>query len=424
MTMTVAAPNAPKYAARMKRLEDAMSLRKPDRVPVAPVVVTYYANRIQGIPNRMVHYDLDLRNRVAREAAVRHSWDAAVSLTSVPLARPLERLGLNQILWPGGGLPDDRPFQYVEGEFLLQDEYDEMLSNPDVFAIKKLWPRISSKLGAAGAALAAPTLFYSNALFLPGFVGGALSAPGFRELLHAMTDVADEMAAAEAASAQLSAEMQQLGYPVLYGAIGMTAFDFVSDFLRGLRGTLLDMYQVPDRLLAAVEMYTPWTIEQTLSWAKAYGHPGVFLPLHRGAGGFMSNEQFAKFYWPSLKALLLALIEAGYVPMPLFEGDFTPRLEFLQELPRGKVVGHFDKVDRRRAKELIGDTMCFWGNVPSSLLCTATAREVKDDVRELIEIFGDNGGLIIDGTVGIPDEAKPENVFALMEAANEYGRYS
>ena len=69
----------------------------------------------------------------------------------------------------------------------------------------------------------------------------------------------------------------------------------------------------------------------------------------------MSNEQFARFYWPSLKTLLVALVDAGLTPMPFFEGDYTSRLEFLQELPPGKIIGHFDRVDRKKAKELIGE---------------------------------------------------------------------
>jgi len=63
--------------------------------------------------------------------------------------------------------------------------------------------------------------------------------------------------------------------------------------------------------------------------------------------------------------------------------------------------------------------MCFWGNVPPSLLCTGTPEQVKDDVKELIDVMGDR--LIIDSTVGIPDESKPENILALKEAADEYG---
>jgi uroporphyrinogen-III decarboxylase len=67
--------------------------------------------------------------------------------------------------------------------------------------------------------------------------------------------------------------------------------------------------------------------------------------------------------------------------------------------------------------------MCFWGNVPASLMCFGTPDEVRDDVKELIDIFGDNGGLIIDSTMGLPDEARPENVQALTDAVCEFGIY-
>ena len=46
---------------------------------------------------------------------------------------------------------------------------------------------------------------------------------------------------------------------------------------------------------------------------------------------------------------------------------------------------------------------------------------MKDDVKSLIDIFADNGGLIIDASLGIPDEAKIENVRALTDAARKYG---
>jgi uroporphyrinogen-III decarboxylase len=190
-----------------------------------------------------------------------------------------------------------------------------------------------------------------------------------------------------------------------------------------MKGSILDMYQAPDKLLAAVEMFTPSTIQGCIMMAEQTHNKGVFIPMPRGAGGFMSDKQFAKFYWPCFKALILGLIDAGLTPIPLIEGDYTPRLEYFQELPPGKVVGHFDMVDRKKAKELIGDTMCFWDNVPASLMCTGTPQRVKDDVKQLIDIFGDNGGLIIDSTMGLPDESKPENVQALTDAVREYGVY-
>ena len=137
----------------------------------------------------------------------------------------------------------------------------------------------------------------------------------------------------------------------------------------------------------------------------------------------MSNEQFAEFYWPSLKELLLALIDADLTPYPYWEGSYTNRLEFLAELPPGKVWGHFDVVDLEKAKKVLGNVMCFWGNVPAQILISGTPEHTKDYVKKLIDTFGDNGGLIVDGAVGIPKEAKFENVMAMTETVFEYGVY-
>ena len=417
---------SPEFLARQKRLGDARSLQKPDRVPVAPLVVTFYPTRAKGISNKEAMYNVGRTYEVWKETTIKHEWDAAPPATALLPARPLEIMGMQQFKWPGGGLKEDQPFQWVEGEYMMQDEYDEMLADPNGFTVKKLWPRISSTLAPiSGMAQTPPPplVFLSNAYMLPGFIAGMVSAPLVRELLKKVLELAEENEKINLRAMAYTKEMMNLGYPLLYTPATFPAFDWISDTLRGLRGTMVDMYQVPDKLLATIEMFIPLTIGGAVAWAKQTGSKGVFIAMHRGAGGFMSDDQFARFYWPCFKALVLGLIEAGLTPIPLFEGDYTPRLEFLKELPPKKILGHFDRIDRKKAKNMIGDVMCFWGNVPASVMCAGTPQQVKDDVKELIDIFGDNGGLIIDSTMGIPDESKVENVQALTDAVHEYGVY-
>jgi uroporphyrinogen-III decarboxylase len=130
-------------------MDDAMHLRKPDRFPVAPLTVHFYPTRVRGISNRDAMYQPEKTFQAWAEAVVRHNWDAAPSgIASLPPARPLEILGLKQFQWPGGGLADTMPFQWVEAEYMKQDKYDEMLADPNGFTIKKLWPRISTTLAA------------------------------------------------------------------------------------------------------------------------------------------------------------------------------------------------------------------------------------------------------------------------------------
>ena len=137
----------------------------------------------------------------------------------------------------------------------------------------------------------------------------------------------------------------------------------------------------------------------------------------------MSDEQYARFYWPTFEKLVLGLLHAGVTPCPLFEGDYTPRLKYLATLPPGKVAAHFDRIDREKFKETCSDVFCFWGDIPDSTLVTGTPQQVTDEVKKLIDLFGDAGTLMIDGSNTVPDEAKPENVMAMSKAVREYGVY-
>jgi uroporphyrinogen-III decarboxylase len=221
--------------------------------------------------------------------------------------------------------------------------------------------------------------------------------------------------------ARYGMEMAGLGYPSMIGAHTFCAFDWLSDCLRGMRGTAMDMYQVPDRLLATIDMLMPSTLYGAIAMTQQTGIKSACIYLHRGSAGFMSDAQFARFYWPCLKGLILGLIDAGIRPIVYTEGNYTPRLKYFQELPAKKFVMHYQEADRHLAKKLLGDISCFWGNVSSALMCTGTPEQVSDDVKALIDIFGDNGGLIIDSSVGIPDEAKFENVQALTNTVRKYG---
>jgi hypothetical protein len=331
-----------------------------------------------------------------------------------------EAIGTAQIRWPGGDLPEDACFQYVEGEYLKGEEYDEFLDDPDRFTLTRIFPRIAKNLAFDQVPL--PPLFWlSNTFFLERLGGSLVSAAPTRRALESLLKLADAIDTQKKAARNHVAEMRSLGFPVVSLSLTGTAYDIVSDYLRGLRGSTLDMYRNPESLLALMDLLEESLIAIPVQQSRESGNPRVFIPLHRGAAGFMGEDQFKTFYWPSFKRLIDGLVAAGLTPIPWFEGDYTPRLKYLAELPPGKVAGHFDKVDRRKFKEILGDSMCFWGNVPSSLLCAGTPRQVKDDVKELIDLFGDTGALMIDCSISVPDQAKPENMYALREAVDEYG---
>jgi len=70
----------------------------------------------------------------------------------------------------------------------------------------------------------------------------------------------------------------------------------------------------------------------------------------------------------------------------------------------------------------LGDTVCIRGNVPLSIMCTGTPDDVKDYCKKLIDVVGKGGGFIMDGST-VMDDAKPENVKAMIDFTKEYGVY-
>jgi uroporphyrinogen-III decarboxylase len=146
------------------------------------------------------------------------------------------------------------------------------------------------------------------------------------------------------------------------------------------------------------------------------------MPLHKGTGGFMSNRQFETFYWPTLKKVMMGLINEGLVPMPFAEGNYEPRLEIIRDMPVGSVIWFFEQMDMAHAKKVLGGNACIAGNLPASVLCTGTPEQVKDYCRKLIEICAPGGGYIL--TAGVyMDKGNPDNLRVMMEAAKEYGIY-
>jgi uroporphyrinogen-III decarboxylase len=186
---------------------------------------------------------------------------------------------------------------------------------------------------------------------------------------------------------------------------------------------MLDMYRRPDRLIDACELILEKTLAKPFPKPNEYGNLRIFMTNTRGSDDFMSMEQFRKFYWPTFKKLVLTLIERGATPCIFLEGNFTSRLEYLLEFPRGRFCIRLDTTDIFKAKEILRDHCCIEGNVPSSLLQIGTVEEVRAYCKKLIDVVGKGGGYIL-GPRSSTDEVKPENLKAMIDFTKEYGRYS
>jgi len=213
-----------------------------------------------------------------------------------------------------------------------------------------------------------------------------------------------------------------MGFVSSAGSLSKAPFDIVADTLRGTRAVMLDLRRRPALLIEAIERLTPLAIRQGVDGATRTGNPLVFMPLHKGADGFMSDEQFRTFYWPTLRAVVLGLVEEGCIPFLFCEGGYDTRLEYLAELPAGTTFCLFDRTDMVRAKEILGGRVCIGGNVPASLILTGTADDVRGYCKDLIDKVAPGGGYVMAFGTAM-DEGKPDTVHEMVRFTKEYGVY-
>ena len=407
------------FKERTRRVEDAVQLKVPDRVPFAPFL-TFFPVKYAGISFEEAMHDYDKLALAVKKIVLDFQPDVYPDVFRILAWGPtLEILDYKQLVWPGHGGNPNVTYQFVEGEYMKVEEYDAFLSDPSDFLLRVFLPRA---YGALEPLKMLRPLSWAWYIRMVPYVS-VFGIPEVAGALESLIKAGAEAQRMISKTTELTKEMESLGFPRQFVSSANAPFDYMGDYLRGTRGIMLDMYRNPDKLLEATEKLLPIIIEQATSVTKIAGVNRVFIPLHKGLDGFMSPEQFKTFYWPTLKKLMLALIDAGLTPNPFFEGDCTSRLEIIGDIPRGKAVYWFERTDLVKAKEVLGDRVCIEGGVPSSLLITGTPEDVKAYCKKLIDVVGKGGGFIMNGDVGIPDEAKIENVRAMADFTREYGVY-
>jgi len=408
-----------RYRARVTRFIKAIKLEEPDRVPVMLPVGSfpaYYSG--SSFYNIMYDYS-ELKRTWIQFMDDFGDMDTFMGPGLIPSGRILEALDVRTMKWPGQGVGKDVTMQQiVEGEYMNADEYDQLMADPTDYNLRVTLPRTSG--------LFEPFKKLPPLRMLMGAASwvGILANPEIRRVFQTLMDLSGEFYAHQSAIMEVGRIALSRGYPSMFSGVFVQApYDYFADMMRGTRGIVLDLYRQPEKLLEAIEAHLNLTINTTIRNFPLTQCPVCMMPLHKGDETFMSDEQFERFYWPSLKKVFLAMIEEGLVPMPFAEGRYTSRLKQITDLPKSGVVWYFDRTDMAEAKRLLGNVSCIAGNVPASLMMTGTSRQVKEDCRRLIETCAPGGGYILAGGAHI-DTGDIENLRVMMEASKEYGVYN
>jgi len=407
------------YRERVSQIKDAIQLRKrPARIPVCPSVGFFpieYAKRTMY----EAMYDYQVLQDIWEKFYIDFAPDAYNGPTNIVPGKALDILGFKLYQWPGRGVPKDSEYQFVEDEYMKREEYQDLIDDPTAFFLSKFFPRIFSSLKPLeGLPLFPPV----NEL--PSVPSAVIpfGTETMKSAFTALNQAGEETLRWRAKVGEFGGRIMANGFPSFNGGGTKAPFDVVGDSLRGTKGIMLDMFKCPDELKEACERLTPIMVKSGVAACRANGHIMPFIPLHKGADGFLSDEMFRTFYWPTLRKLIIGLVNEGMVPLLFAEGGYDQRLEVICDIPKGKTVWWFDRTDMARAKETVGKVSCIAGNFPLSLLCTASRDDIRKYCKDLIETMGSDGGFIF-STGGGMQGAKAENVKAMIETMKEGGVY-
>ncbi len=405
------------YDARWKRIMDCVALRQPDRMPVT-LFGTFWLAKYAGISHRRLMYDLDGAAAVAERAVLDLDPDTISPLVLQTAMGPtLEALDYKQVQWPGHGVGDNQPYQYLDREYMPPEEYDDFLFDPTGYYLRVYLPRI---MGAFEGFSEFPSIAGGFYFRLFGNVRG-FASPALQDAWARVQQAAKVSQQLADANTRFIARMADLGYPMGNIATTGAPFDVLGDYFRGARGILTDMRRRGDKLLEACDKMRVLLVRQVVPAARASGNPIVFIPLHWAPDAFMSEQQFRTFWWPSFRQLMLDLIAEDLIPMPMWESDCTKRLEIIKDIPAGKAIYWFERADIVKAREVLGDVVALRGNVSPSILTTGAPEDVDAAVKFIVDNVHDKGGrIILDAAFGLPDETPVENVRAMFRAARKY----
>ncbi|MBP1707534.1 MAG: methyltransferase [Chloroflexi bacterium] len=370
------------YRQKYERIQKAIKLEPADRIPVVYNGMAF-APRYLGMsmadfcadPDAPVNATLDTMDKFG-------GFDGINAVIAGRTTVTVPELWLSRVKVPGRDLPPDSLWQIHEAEVMTTDDYD--------FIIDKGW----------GA-------------FLDYYLPRVVDMEEFKEATgwlkknfpRCLNDCR------ERGYVPVSASVTAPPYESFCGGRSMGKF-------------LTDLYRIPDKVQAAMDVVLPEIIGKTVRLARESGVPGVWIGGWRTASSLVSPRLMDRFVWPYVLKIVEALLAADLMPIFHWDQDWTRDLVRLKDLPAKKCLLNPDGMtDMRQFKKLVGDRMAMMGDIPSSMFATGTPEDVFNYVRNLVDLF-ESRGLILCPGCDAPINTKPENMEAFVAASQKYGALS
>ena len=367
------------YQERLDRVTKAINLEPVDRIPII-YMATAFSPRYMGMTQAEFVTNPDAPVEVTIAAMDRlGDLDGINMMPGAFQTVKLSLLWLSKIAMPGKDLPEDELWQVQEAELMSLDDYDLILD--------KGWNT-----------------------FLEGYRPKILDMKLYEAHLEWIGKDFSEV----------PKKFRKAGYDIM--ACGSTTIPF--ECLCGARSMpkfFLDLYRIPDKVKAVMDVMLPNLIKMGLRAAELTGVPRVWVGGWRSASALLAPKIWDSLVFPYFHEIINALSEQGIISVLHWDQDWTRDLSRLLEFPAKKCVLNPDGMtDIRKVREILGDHMAILGDVPATLFATGTPDNIYEYVKSLVQDVGPTGLLLCPGCDG-PINTKPENMEAFVAAGREYG---
>ncbi len=361
-----------------ERIQCAMNLEQPDRVPIWPDMTTAAAAALTGEKNwdaaqEGFDAEQDIELKVFDEYG---GWDGA----NPALTADVFMIGGSRVVKPTEEAPE---IQFVEGEDVTIEDYE-----------------IISEIGWMD------------------FVK--------KHLIYRISDIKTE-AEYDAKMGEIIngtlrgiSEYEKRGAYVLYSQPNNHPF-FTLSLSRSMIRFTEDLYYRPDMVERAISKMTDQFIEFGLGLCKATGMKNFKMVEERAGGTIYPLEIFERFWWPYTKKIVDAFYSEGIQLSFHLDTPWDKNIKYFKELPRKAVMLELDgTTDIFAAKEQLKNHMCICSDVHPALMSLGKPEEIEAYCKKVIDELGVDGGHILSTGCGLPPVAKKENFEAMLRTGKTY----
>ncbi len=367
----------------IERLEAAIQLEKPDRVPVVPYMTGEPIASLAGLSNAQISQDSLLYTTAGLKVFDEYGgWDGWIGGPCTPDEIQSAAIFPLKILVPGRELPNHYMYQIREEEVMTVGDY--------------------AKIGEAGFGD-----FY------------------YQDYLWRITSLSQEQVNQNIENLALRTlahlnELDKRGITYLSVTYSLHPF-FMLSLMRSLVRFTEDLYTHPETVVRALDVLTDEMIPKMIALTQSSGVRRIQLVEERASAYTYPLSIFERFWWPYTQKIVESFWSAGVVTLFHLDTPWTKNLKYFRKLPRGSfILGLDSTTDIFHAKEVLNGHAAIYGDVPASLLSIGRPVEVETYVKHLIDEIGDGGGFILGTGCSAPPDLRPENFKAFIETGKTH----